>query len=117
MCQLQIYLPTLSWVDDKMTECYGMKWAIGDHLLRSIRKNGDTSLRNSEVFAENNRVVSELHFAKSRKHLIVTTGMSRFVAKDVTVIYLSFTNVRISIILPGGSVSLKGGASGTYSRK
>jgi hypothetical protein len=47
-----------------------------------------------------------------------TTDMSRFAAKEITVIYLSFTNVRISIALPpGGGVSLEGGTRGTYSGK
>jgi hypothetical protein len=49
--------------------------------------------------------------------LIDTTDMSRFSAKEITVIYLSFTNVRISIALPGGGVSLEGGTRGTYSGK
>jgi hypothetical protein len=73
-----------------------MKRVTGDDLSRLIQKNGVVYLSNSDVFVENNRVVSELYFARSRKYLIDTTDMSRFVAKEVTVIYLSFTNVRIS---------------------
>ena len=117
MCQLQIYLARLSWVDNKMTGCYGMKRATSDDLFRSVRKKIGTSPSNTDILVENNRVVSELYFAKSRKYLIDTTDISRFVAKEVTVIYLSFTNVRISITLPGGNVSLKCGTSGRYSRK
>jgi hypothetical protein len=101
----------------KMTERYGMKRVTGDDLSRLIQKNGVVYLSNSDVFVENNRVVSELYFARSRKYLIDTTDMSRFVAKEVTVIYLSFTNVRISITLPGGGVSLKYDTSGRYGRK
>jgi hypothetical protein len=101
----------------KMTERYGMKRVTGDDLSRLIQKNGVAYLSNSDVFVENNRVVSELYFARSRKYLIDTTDMSRFVAKEVTVIYLSFTNVRISITLPGGGVSLKYDTSGRYGRK
>ena len=88
-----------------------MKWAAGDHLLRSISRKREAPLSNSD------RVVSEFYFARSRKYLIDTTDMSRFAAKEITVIYLSFTNVRISIALPGGGVSLEGGARGTYSGK
>jgi hypothetical protein len=88
-----------------------MKWAPGDRLLRSISRKREAPLSNSD------RVVSELYFARSRKYLIDTTDMSRFAAKEITVIYLSFTNLRISITLPGGSVSLKGGTSETYSGK
>ena len=88
-----------------------MKWAAGDHLLRSISRKREAPLSNPD------RVVSEFHFAISRKYLINTTDMSRFAAKEITVIYLSFTNVRISIALPGGGVSLEGGARGTYSGK
>jgi hypothetical protein len=88
-----------------------MKWAAGDHLLRSILRKREAPLSNS------NRVVSKFYFARSRKHLIDTTDMSRFAAKEITVIYLSFTNVRISIALPGGGVSLEGGTRGTYSGK
>jgi hypothetical protein len=88
-----------------------MKWAAGDHLLRSISRKREAPLSNSD------RVVSELYFASSRKRLIDTTDMSRFAAKEITAIYLSFTNIRISIALPGGGVSLEGGTRGTYSGK
>jgi hypothetical protein len=49
--------------------------------------------------------------------LIDTADTAEFAAKEVTVIYLSFTNVRVSIALPGGGVSLERGTSGTHSRK
>lgn len=94
-----------------------MKGAVGDHLLRSISKTGENCLVNSEIFVEKNKVGSEIYFAKSRKHLIDTPDMSRFASREITVIYLSFTNVRITIALPGGGVSLDGGTSRTYSRK
>jgi hypothetical protein len=47
--------------------------------------------------------------------LIDTTDAGRFEAREVTIIYLSFTNVRISIALAGGGVSLEGGANRTHS--
>ncbi|MBV8797052.1 MAG: hypothetical protein JO136_19115 [Hyphomicrobiales bacterium] len=48
--------------------------------------------------------------------MVDTVDTRRFSAKEVTVIYLSFTNVRISIALPGGGVSLEGGVNGTHGR-
>jgi hypothetical protein len=49
--------------------------------------------------------------------LINTAERGKVAAKEVTVIYLSFTNVRVSIALPGGGVSLERGTRGTYSGK
>jgi hypothetical protein len=94
-----------------------MKWAIGDRLLGLTPKTGEPAHRIVESSAEKNRGNSELYFVKSQTHVIDTADASQFSAKEVTVIYLSFTNVRISITLPGGGVSLKGGTGGTYSRK
>jgi hypothetical protein len=67
--------------------------------------------------AEKNDGISELYFAKSQRHSIDTADTGHFAASEVTVIYLSFTNVRVSIALPGRGVSLEGGTSGTYGRK
>jgi hypothetical protein len=91
-----------------------MQWAIDDRLLGLTSKMGEAAHR---IAVENNGVDSELYFAKSQRHVIDTTDARQIVAQEVTVIYLSFTNVRISITLPGGSVSLRGGTSGKYSRK
>jgi hypothetical protein len=94
-----------------------MKWAIGDRLLGLTSKTGEPAHRIAESLVEKNGVTSELYFVKSRRYVIDTTDARQFAAKEVTVIYLSFTNVRVSIALPGGGVSLEGGANGTYSRK
>jgi hypothetical protein len=67
--------------------------------------------------AEKSDVLSELYFAKSQRHLIDTADTGQFATQQVTVIYLSFTNLRVSITLPGRGVSLEGGTNGTYSRK
>jgi hypothetical protein len=92
-----------------------MKSSVSDDLLGSTSTMADPALRISESPAAKNRVNSKLHFVKSTKHLIDTIDTRRFAAKEVTLIYLSFTNVRISIALPGGCVSLEGGANGTCS--
>ena len=94
-----------------------MKWAVGNRLSESTSKTGEVYLITSEAPLENNRVSSNLYFVKSKKHLIDTNDGRRFAAKEITVIYLSFTNVRISITLPGGGVSLEGGANRPRNRK
>ncbi len=93
-----------------------MKSDAGIHVLAWTSTTGEPRLRISEAPVEKSSVNSKLNFVKSTKHLIDTIGTRRFAAKEVTLIYLSFTNVRISIALPGGGVSLEGGADGTYSR-
>jgi hypothetical protein len=90
-----------------------MKLVIDDAIL----KNERSSFSTSAAAAHDNRGASELYFAKSIKHLISITKFSQLSAKQITVIYLSFTNVRISIALPCVGVSLEGGKSGTHSRK
>ena len=86
-----------------------MKWAIGDCLLGLTSKTGGSVHRTAQSLTEKNDVTSELYFAKSQRHLIDTADTAEFAAKEVTVIYLSFTNVRVSIALPGGGVSLERG--------
>ena len=93
-----------------------MKSSVGNHLLGLTSTAGEPALRSAEALAEQNEANSKLHFVKSTKHLIDMMDTRRFAAKEVTLVYLSFTNVRISIALPGGGVSLEGGANGTYSR-
>ena len=92
-----------------------MKSGAGNHLLGLTSTTGEPASRISEAPDEQNRVDSKLRFVKSTKHLIDTIDTRRFAAKEVTLIYLSFTNLRISIVLPGGGASLEGGANGTYS--
>jgi len=87
-----------------------MKSGAGDRLLELTSKAGAPALR-TEAPAEQNRVSSKLYFVKSKTHLVDAIDARRFAAKEVSVIYLSFTNVRISIALPGRGVSLEGGAA------
>jgi|ERR1700722_1671868 hypothetical protein len=86
-----------------------MKWAIGDCLLGLTSTTGESVHRTAQSLAGNNDVTSELYFAKSQRHLIDTVDTGQFAAKEVTVIYLSFTNISVSIALPGGGVSLERG--------
>jgi hypothetical protein len=86
-----------------------MKWKIGDRLPELTSETGELPVRNSEPLVFQNKVTSELYFAKSAKHLIDTAHMRRFETREITIIDLSFTSVRISIALPGCGVSLGGG--------
>ena len=78
-----------------------MNLVVWDRLLELKSKAGGSYLR-----------IYELYFARSKKYLIEMGEMGKFKHKEVTVIYLSFTNVRISIALPGGGVVLEGGTRG-----
>jgi hypothetical protein len=82
-----------------------MKWQIEDRSPELTSETGEPPLRISGALVDQNSVTSELYFAKSTKHLIDTAHMKR----EITIIYLSFTGVRISIALPGCGVSLEGG--------
>jgi hypothetical protein len=93
-----------------------MKLVVGNRWYGPISKRKESALRNPEIFTVENKAVPGLYFAKSRKCLIDTADISRSSVKEITIIYLSFANVRISIALPGGGVSLEGGTSGTGSR-
>jgi hypothetical protein len=88
-----------------------MRWVIGDRLTSKILTSVHRTVQSS---AEKNDAISVLYFAKSQNHLIDTANIGQVAAKEVTLIYLSFTNVRVSIALPGRGVSLEGG---TYSRE
>jgi hypothetical protein len=94
-----------------------MKRAMGDCLLGLTSKTEESVHRTVQSIVERNEGTSELYFAKSQRLLIDTADTGQVAAKEVTVIYLSFTNVRVSIALPGRGVSVEGGTSGTYSRK
>jgi hypothetical protein len=94
-----------------------MKWAIGDSLLGLTSQTGGSFDRIAQSLAENNDGTSELYFAKSQRILIDIADTGQAAAKEVTVIYLSFTNVRVSVALPGRGVSLQCGTSGSYRRK
>jgi hypothetical protein len=88
-----------------------MRWVIGDRLTSKILTSVHRTVQSS---AEKNDAIAVLYFAKSQNHLIDTANIGQVAAKEVTLIYLSFTNVRVSIALPGRGVSLEGG---TYSRE
>jgi hypothetical protein len=95
-----------------------MNSGAGDPLFGWTSEKGESAFGIAEVLAEQNEVNSStLHFIKSTKHLVDTIDTRKFAVEEVTVIYLSFTNIRISIAVPGGGVSLAGGANGTGSRK
>jgi hypothetical protein len=86
---------------------------MGDCLLGLKSKTGGSVHRTAQSLAERNEVTSERYFAKSQRLLIDTAHTGQVAAKEFTVIYLSFTNVRISIALPGRGASLEGGTNGT----
>jgi hypothetical protein len=94
-----------------------MKSGAGDRLSGLTSETAEPALRISEGRGVQNRVNSQLYFVKSTKHSVDAIDTRQFAAEEVTVIYLSFTKVRISIALPGGAVSLEGGVIGTRSRK
>ncbi len=93
-----------------------MKSGAGDRLSGSTSKTRGLGAIVRKDFARDGGVNSKLYFVKSTKHFVDTIDTRRFAAKEVTVIYLSFTNVRISIALPGGGVSLEGGANAAHGR-
>ncbi len=104
-------------VDEQQKDwVFCMKWVIGDYFLGLTSKTVGSVQRTEQSLAKSDDAISELYFAKSRRHVIDTADTGQFAAKDVTVIYLSFTNVRVSIALPGGGVSLHGGACGPDGR-
>jgi hypothetical protein len=86
-----------------------MKRRIDDPLPELTSETGEPPLGISGALVDQNRVTSELYFAKSTKHLINTPHMTRFETREMTIIYLSFTGVRISIAVPGCGVSVEGG--------
>ena len=94
-----------------------MKSGIGDRSLGLSSGVGEPALEMLDGSGEQIKAKSNLYFAKSRKHLIGTIDARRFAVDEVTLIHLSFTNIGISIALPGGSVSLEGGASRIHSLK
>jgi hypothetical protein len=111
-------LPSTSWRRDAPIEsvrglfqlgCCVMERGIGGRLSGLTSETGEATLRMSGALVKLNRVTSELYFVKSRKHQIDTTDTRTFTTREVTLIYLSFTGLRISIVLPGRSVSLEGG--------
>jgi hypothetical protein len=89
---------------------------IGDHHFSGMaQKTQETSPTISEA-AEDRKNESSLYFVECRRRVIepVAPGVpGRFATREVTLIYLSFTNNDISIALPGGGVTLEGGTNGT----
>jgi hypothetical protein len=83
-----------------------MKKGIGDDPSSSTTDTGKADLIISEGSAQQKRAASELFFVECRRQSM-NTG-----TRDVTLIYLSFTNTDISIALPGCGVTVEGGTIG-----
>jgi hypothetical protein len=89
-----------------------MKRGVGDHLPELTAETKEADLRASEVLAKQRRALtSELYFVECRRQSIDTDDPRRFDTREVTLIYLSFTNGDISIALPGCGVTLEGGTN------
>jgi hypothetical protein len=80
------------------------------------RKTDKATVAISEAPKKQKRTASELYFVECRTQLIETVReTTRPIAsrqsgtREVTLIYLSFTNCDISIALLGGGVTLEGG--------
>jgi hypothetical protein len=86
---------------------------MGDCLSGLTSIAGGSVRKTAQSLPKKSDVISELYFAKTQRHLIGTADIGQVAAKEVAVIYLSFTNLRVSIALPGRGVSLEGGTSGT----
>ena len=56
-----------------------------------------------------NEAHPELYFAKSEGHFIYRADTTALESLEITITYLSFTNVRISIAMSGCDVSFDGG--------
>ena len=83
-----------------------------------LQKKEEMTLPALEVYSlgKLKKADSELYFVTCRVQSFETVGertrpvaYRRFGTQEVTLIYLSFTNCRISIVLPDGCVTLKGG--------
>jgi len=90
-----------------------MKRGVGDRLSGFKPDTAEESVTAPKVLTEQKVATSRLFFVECRRQLIDAADTRRFSARDVTLIYLSFTNGDISIALPGSGVTLEGGASGT----
>jgi hypothetical protein len=90
-----------------------MTRGVDDRLSGLTPETGEAALRSSEVLTEHKRATSELYFVECRRQTIDTTDPRRFETREVTLIYLSFTNCDISIALPSCGVTLEGGPDGS----
>jgi hypothetical protein len=90
-----------------------MKVGTGDRLLGSALKMRVRVLRNTKVLTEYG---SQVYFVKTTMLSTDTVDSRRLAAKEVAIIYLSFTNVRVSIVVPGRGVSLEGGLKASRRR-
>src|SRR6516164_7166840 len=93
-----------------------VKRIVSDPLSGLTGKAEEATPTISEVSGERKKATSDLYFVECRTQLIETAGdTTRSVAsrqsrtREVTLIYLSFTNCDISIALLGGGVTLEGG--------
>jgi hypothetical protein len=80
-----------------------MKRGVGDDPSRLTTEAGKSSLIISEGSAQQKKAAAELFFVDCNKQSINTE------TRDLTFIYLSFTNTDISIVLAGCGVTLEGG--------
>jgi hypothetical protein len=85
----------------------------GNHSSGLTPETEGVDLTIQEAFAEHKRATSELYFVECTRRSIDAADARRFATTDVTLIYLSFTDGDISIALPGCSVTLEGGATGS----
>ena len=95
-----------------------MDRTIRGYRAQILRKIEEKTLPATEVYSlgKQKKTGSELYFVSCRVQSFETVGertrpvaYRRFGTQEVTLIYLSFTNCRISIVLPDGCVTLKGG--------
>ena len=94
-----------------------MNRIVSDHCLELSSKIEENKLLDHEMeSAKRERATSELYLVACKVQSFEIVGdktrpvaSRRFGTREVTLIYLSFTNCRISIALPGEGVTLKGG--------
>ena len=82
----------------------------GDLSAGSLPEAGGGVTRVLELPAARKKPASDLHFVDCSRRSIDAAEPGRFETRNVTLIYLSFTNGDISIALPGDGVTLEGGA-------
>jgi hypothetical protein len=95
-----------------------MNRTVSDRCLELSPKIEENKILELEQYrsSKRERATSELYLVTCKVQSFETVGdetkpvaSRRFGTREVTLIYLSFTNCRISIALPGDGVTLKGG--------
>jgi hypothetical protein len=83
---------------------------VGDRLPGLTPYSEKSTPRNSAVLGEEKKTASELYFVECKTQSIyIVGGAECFGTRDVTLIYLAFTNGDILLALPGRGVTLEGG--------